>query len=136
MDKIKVNVLNKEYEVDRATSLLEVSKLVSDNFKYDIILAKVDGEHQDINDKIDRGCSLEFFDLTYKDANKMYVNGLIFLLAHAYRKLFNKTVKVNHSLDKGLFIEVEDGMTSEKLEQLKNKMLELVNMNISIEKIW
>ena len=39
MDKIKVNVLNKEYEVDRGTSLLEVSKLVSDNFKYDIILA-------------------------------------------------------------------------------------------------
>ena len=135
MDKIKVNVLNKEYEVDRGTSLLEVSKLVSDNFKYDIILAKVDGEHQDINDKIDRDCSVEFFDLTYKDANKMYVNGLIFLLAHAYRKLFNKTVKVNHSLDKGLFIEVEDGMTSEKLEQLKNKMLELVNMNISIEKL-
>jgi len=135
MDKIKVNILSSEYEVDKGISLLEISKLVSSNFKYDIILAKVDGEHKDINDKIDRSCSIEFFDLTYKDANKMYVNGLIFLLAHAYKKLFNSTIKVNHSLDKGLFIEVTDNMDNEKLQELRNMMLELVNRDISIEKL-
>lgn len=135
MDKVIVKILEKEYEVDKGTSLIEVSKLVSDKFRYDIILVKVDGQHQELTEKVVRNCSLEFFDLTYKDANNMYINGLIFLLAHTYKILFNKTVKVNHSLDKGLFIEVEDGMSGEKLEQLKYKMLELVNMNIPIEKL-
>lgn len=135
MDKIKVSILNDMYEVDKGSSLLSISKLVSEKYRYDIILAKVDGEHKDINEKIYSDCSIDFFDLTYKDANKMYVNGLIFLLSHTYRKLFNKTIKVNHSLDKGLFIEVNDVIDNDKLLLLKNKMLELVNKNLPIEKL-
>ena len=134
-DKMKVTIQGNEYEFARGISLQEVSETVKNNFKYDIILAKVNNEYRELHTKLIKDCKLEFYDLTHKDANRIYVNGLIFLMEYVYRKLTGHHIKVNHSLDKGLYITVEEDITLEFIEKLENKMREVVNQDLPIDKL-
>jgi len=132
---IKVTIGEEEYEVQQSSTLEEISKLVKDKFQYEIILAKVENEYQELHKKIGRDTHIEFFDLTTKDANRVYVNGLIFLMVHAYKKLTGKTLKVNHSLDKGLFIKAKEEITEEILQKLEETMRNLVEQNLPIDRL-
>ncbi len=134
-ETVTITIHDKTFEVERQTTLEEVSKLVKDDFRYEIILAKIDGEWQELSGKVNTDCAVEFFDLTDDNANQIYINALIFLMAHSYKKLTNKTLKVNHSLDKGLFITTEEEITPAKLESLQEIMKDLIYQDLPIQKI-
>ncbi len=134
-EMIKVIIEDKEYEVKTASTLDEISKLVQDKWKYEIILARVDNEYVELNKRIVRPCKIEFFDLTNSYANRIYINGLIFLMVHAYRKLTGKNLKVNHSLDKGLYIKPDEEISEETLKNLGQKMHELVQRDLPIDRL-
>ena len=51
-DKMKVTIQGNEYEFARGISLQEVSETVKNNFKYDIILAKVNNEYRELHTKL------------------------------------------------------------------------------------
>lgn len=134
-ETIKVTILGKVYEVLKNTTLEEISKLVENEFQYSIILAKANNEYRELNQKINKDCEIEFYDLTNHYANRIYINGLILLMTHAYKKLTGKSLKVNHSLDKGLYIKPENEITEETVELLAKKMREIIEDNKSIDKL-
>jgi len=137
MNKVKVNINGSILEVDYGTTLENISKNYQDNFKYEIIVAKVDGIYRELTDTITKECEIEFFDLTNRGANQIYLNGLVFLMIVAFRKLFGKSsnVKVNHSLDKGLYIEPTIKITNDDLIKLQEEMKLLVVSNSPINRL-
>lgn len=137
MNKIKVNINNSIIEVECGTTLESISKNYQNNFKYEIIVAKVDGIYKELTETVNKECNIEFFDLTNRGANQIYLNGLIYLAVVAFKSLFGRKsdLKVNHSLDKGLYIEPTIKITENDLKQLENKMKELVEKNIPINRI-
>ena len=136
MDSVKVCVNGNIIEVTDGTSLEELSKLYQDNFKYDIILAKVDGIYEELNETIHKDCTVEFLDLTDKGANQVYLNGLIYLVIYATKRLFGRQIeiKVNHSIDKGLYIETSRRITEESIEKLELEMRKIVHDDLPITK--
>lgn len=136
MDSVKVCVNGNTIEVTDGTSLEELSKLYQDNFKYDIILAKVDGIYEELNETIHKDCTIEFLDLTDKGANQVYLNGLIYLVIYATKRLFGRQIeiKVNHSIDKGLYIETSRRITEESIEKLELEMRKIVHDDLPITK--
>lgn len=136
MDSVKVCVNGNTIEVTDGTSLEELSKLYQDNFKYDIILAKVDGIYEELNETIHKDCTIEFLDLTDKGANQVYLNGLIYLVIYATKRLFGRQIeiKVNHSIDKGLYIETSRKITEESIEKLELEMRKIVHDDLPITK--
>lgn len=136
MDSVKVCVNGNTIEVTDGTSLEELSKLYQDNFKYDIILAKVDGIYEELNETIHKDCTVEFLDLTDKGANQVYLNGLIYLVIYATKRLFGRQIeiKVNHSIDKGLYIETSRRITEESIEKLELEMRKIVHDDLPITK--
>ncbi len=136
MDSVKVCVNGNIIEVTDGTSLEELSKLYQDNFKYDIILAKVDGIYEELNETIHKDCTVEFLDLTDKGANQVYLNGLIYLVIYATKRLFGRQIeiKVNHSIDKGLYIETSRKITEESIEKLELEMRKIVHDDLPITK--
>lgn len=132
---IILKIKDKEYTYNQGTTLLEISKDFQDDFKYEIILAKINNEFEELTTPVTKSGTVEFFDLTTRDANRIYLNGLIFLTAHAYKKLTKKGIKVNHSLDKGLLIETEDKITEEIIKELTNMMKSLSEQDIPIQKL-
>jgi len=136
MDSVKVCVNGNIIEVTDGTSLEELSKLYQDDFKYDIILAKVDGIYEELNETLHKDCTVEFLDLTDKGANQVYLNGLIYLVIYATKRLFGRQIeiKVNHSIDKGLYIETSRKITEESIQKLELEMRKIVHDDLPITK--
>lgn len=134
---INVKVAGKTYSVKKGTTLEEISKLVQSDFKYPILVAKVDNSLKELNYKITKPKEIEFYDLTKTSGNKVHVNGLVFILLVAIKELYGKNadVIVNHSLDKGLYIESKFEVNEQIVEEIKNKMCEIINANKEIKKV-
>ena len=100
MENVQVTVNGKAIEITRGTTLEELSKSFQDHFKYEIILAKVDGIYEELTMAINRNCEIEFLDLTEKGANQVYLNGLIYLTVYATKKLFGNQVDIKVNFKK------------------------------------
>lgn len=135
-ETIKVKVMGEEIEIAKCTTYYELSKLFQDKFKYPIIAAKVKGQFKFLNKEISSPCEIDFFDLTSRLANKVYVNGLILLIITSVHELYGEdhNIKVRHSIDKGLYIETTFEIDEEKLTVIKEKMRNLISMDIKISK--
>lgn len=136
MNEIRVKINNTTIEVNRGITLEELSKNYQNNFKYEIILAKVDGIYKELTETVHKPCTIEFFDLTDRGANQVYLNGLVYLTIYAFKTLFgNNDIKINHSLDKGLYIETTIKLQEEDIIKLEEQMKLLVNQNLPIDRI-
>ena len=133
---MKITYKNKEYEYKNNTSLLEISKDFSNNYKFDILLGKVNNEVVELDYNVNMDCEIDFYDLTHHIGNKSYERGLVFLVISAFRELYNCDIKIGHSIDKGIFCEVINFTIDEnKLNNIKNKIKEYVSSNIKFEKV-
>lgn len=137
MNKLTVNINGNQQEVDYGVTLESISKNYQENYKYDIIVAKVDGIYKELTETVTKKCEIEFFDLTNRGANQIYLNGLVYLTIYAFKQLFglNTNLTVNHSLDKGLYIEPTIKITEQDIQNLQNKMKELVTANLPINRM-
>jgi len=137
MENLKVIVMNEEREIPKGMTLLDISKLYQERFKYPIIIAKVNNQYMELNYKVDKPVDITFYDLTDRLGNRVYLSGLMFLLIYAVKDLFgtNENIKVEHSIDKGIYITTTFSLTQEKLTKIKEKMLEIVEKNFDITKL-
>ena len=134
---IKVLVNNQEIEVVKGTSLAQIAKDYQDNFKHDIILAKIDGIYKELTETVQKTCTIEFFDLTDRGANAVYINGLVYLTIYTYKRMFgfDKNIIIRHSLDKGLYIETIDKINEIDILKLEEEMKKVVEENLPIQRL-
>ncbi|MCI5702184.1 MAG: hypothetical protein MR266_05410 [Erysipelotrichaceae bacterium] len=137
LENIKVYVDEKEVIIKKGITLLELSKMYDNMFLHKIIIAKVDSEYHELNDPINKTCHIEFFDLTDNFANRVYLNGLVYLTNYCFKEVFGTKGYLNtkHSADKGLYIESSIKLTREMLQILEDKMQEVVKDNLRIHKV-
>lgn len=136
-DTIKVNVMGEDKEIIKGTTFLELSKDYQDKFKNPILLAKAGKEYKELRDQINTSCDITFLDLKEKMANRVYVNGLIYLTIYAFDQLFGKknTLRVKHSIDKGIYIETSSKIKEEDINNVIIEMKKIVNQDKEIERL-
>ena len=84
MNSLKLKYGNKIIEnIIPGTSVYEVSKLVQNDYKYPIIGAKVDNLVVNLSDLIMDSGTIDFFDTSSKEGNKIYERSLEFLIIAA-----------------------------------------------------
>lgn len=137
LESIDVVVNAKKVTVKKGISLLELSKMYEDDFLHSIIIAKVDNEFHELNDTINKSCEIEFYDLTNQFANRVYLNGLIYLANYCFNFLYGKKgyLLTRHSADKGLYMEASCKITREMVRDLEIQMNEVVKDNLRIHKV-
>jgi len=133
---IEVKVMGEQKKVSFGLTYQELSSEYKDKFKYPIILAKIGNYYKELNEPVVNNEDITFVDLKDSTANKIYVNGLLLLLSYAAERAFGSSSKiyVMHSIDKGIYITTNFDLTTKRLEQLKNKMEEIVEQGLSITK--
>lgn len=131
---IEVIYKGNKYNYNKGISILDIANNFNNDFKYPIIGCKVNGINMSMNSTIDEDCNIEFFDLSSTIGNKIYERSAILILSKAIKDLYNKKVRVEHSIDKGIYC-ITEGITSEDIPKIKEKMIEIVNKSIPIEKI-
>ena len=135
IENIKITVMGEEKEVSKNTTYLELSKMYQSRFKNPIIIAKQNNQYKELNEKVDEDGEIEFCDYNDREANRIYLNGLVYLTIYAFKDLYGGKIRVKHSIDKGLYIETDVIIDEEKISFLKRRMHELSAMNLPINKI-
>ena len=135
-DKIEVSVNGMAMDIAKGTTLLEVSKMFSPEGRSSII-AKVDGHYTEMYEVARPNTEIELCDLTDFYANRVYVNGLIYLLNYAFNELYKgkNMIVVKHSADKAICIETTKKITREELKQVSAKMKSIVDANLPITRV-
>jgi len=115
IENIEILIGSQKREVPKGITLEELSKIEQDNFRYPILLAKVDGVLKELTTKIVESAQVQFLDLTSREGNRVHVNGLKFILQYAIKELYGptKNMKIQHSIDKGIYVEVDFKISKE-----------------------
>ena len=83
IEKIEITIGKSKIKVTKGTTLEELAPNYQENFKYRIILGKVNGQVRELSYHILDNAEVEFFDLTSSQGNRIYINGLVFILIYA-----------------------------------------------------
>lgn len=137
--KISVNFRDletKEFEV--GTTLYEISQSFKRYFNYPILVGKVDNHITCLNDSITKSCNIDLYDRSSHLGNEVYGRTCQFLVVVATKKLFGKDVevKIEHSMDKGFYCEIEGAeIDKATVDELEKKMFEIVKQDLIIQKV-
>lgn len=137
IETVEVIVGGKKYTYNKDTTLLEISQDFKNQFKYPIVLAKVGNRLRELSNPVQEPCEIQFLDLTSREGNNAHINGLIYVMVYAVKKLYGKSANiiVEHSLDKGIYIESTFKLTEQKVNEIKEKMQEIIKEDKPIIKM-
>lgn len=134
METVKINYKSKTYDFPSGISLLDISKNFQSEFDYDILIGKVNNDILPLDYKIVEDSTIDFYDLSSFIGNKVYERSAILLLVKATKDVLKEKVKVEHSIDKGIYCTINN-LTKEKVDLILKRMKELVFANVPIEKL-
>ncbi len=134
IETIEVEINGKKYTMSKGKTLEEISKEFQKEYKYPILLAKVNNTYKELTKEIIEDSTIEFMDLTTKPGNRTHISGLTYVLIYAIKKLYGEDadIKVQHSLDKGIYIETNFRLTENKIKNIKETMKEIIVADMPI----
>lgn len=136
-ENIEVVINNKKYQFTKGITLEEMSKSFQTTCKYPILLARIGNALKELNQTVNKNCEIEFLDLTSREGNRVHISGLTFVIVSAIKSLYgpNANIYVEHSLDKGIYMETNFDIDEDKVLQIKNEMTKIINNDLSITKL-
>ena len=123
--------------IDNKTSLKEIVELTYKDNAKNYLGAIVDNEVRHLNSEVCNGENIKFLDITHKDGLRIYVRTLSYIFIKACKDVFNECrVTIEHSLSKGLYTEIHNvnSITLEDIQKIKNRMKEIINQDLPIER--
>ncbi len=137
IDTIEVTILGKKRQYSKDITLQEIYMDFQDKYKYPILIAKVDNRWRELTHKLTNDCTVEFMDLTTTEGNRVHVCGLTFILLYAIKRLYGKDadITVQHSVDKGIYIQTSFRLTEEKVDRIKEEMKEIIRRDLPFTKV-
>lgn len=139
MRKIKLKYKDTVLEdIEVGTSLLEVSKLVKDDFKYPIVGAKIGSYITDLNYEVTKNDKVEFYDLSTQIGNRIYSRSLEFITTYAAKRILGSDtdVLINYSLENGIYCEiVGKKINSISIIKIEEEMKNIVQRKLSFNNI-
>ncbi len=137
LNNIEIRVKGKEtYQVAAGTMLGDFCEQLNGELEYKAVAGIIDNHLRDIYYPLDRDCEIELVDLSSEMGLKIYRRSAAFLLLKASWDLFpGRKLMIKHTLSNGLYCEFLDGASSsEEIEQIAQRMAELVAQNRPIKR--
>ena len=136
MEKIEITVNGdiKEYTED-----ITGFRLIEDYNQKNIICIKVNGKYVMPDVRINKSANIEFISYANTYGNRIYVNGLKFILIMATKKILGNDANpiFCSSIDKGIFVKIKSNTTvdKEKLIEIKKEMLNIIKSDYHFESL-
>lgn len=136
MRKISIFIENfGKLEVEDGSTLIDIIRNLKVNRKF--LCAKVGNEIKHLNYKVKNNDKIMLLDYKDKDGLRVYIRTLSFIFIKACRDIFDEPrVSIEHSLSKGLYVEVhkKDLLTEDEVRKIKIRMKELIDLDIEIKR--
>lgn len=122
---------------------IEENKRVRDVFKDElernknIIACKINNEVKNLNYELKENDKIELIDTTNRDGARIYTRGLLFIMAKAFKELYPELLlTVNYQLSSSMLCEISKTIpTEEMINNVKNKMQEIIDKDLEITKV-
>lgn len=133
---MKIIYKNIEVETEENTTILDLFKETIEE-KQNIIACMVNNEVKPLNYVLKENDEVELLDTTSRDGARIYTRGLLFIMAMAFDKLYPQIqLTVNYQLSSSMFCEIENAIiTEEMMQNVRNKMQEIIDKNLEIKKV-
>lgn len=137
IETLEIKVNGHKYQVSKGVTLEELASQFQKDYRYPILLAKVNNVLKELTTEITHQANIEFLDLTSREGNRTHISGLTYVLIYAIKKLYGKNADalVQHSLDKGIYIETNFKLTSSKVAAIKEEMQKIVDSDMPTTKM-
>ncbi len=138
MDTITItfeNGVKKEYR--KGIKFEEIIREVQKERKFPIISGKFKNQFINYEDSIEKSGPLYLYDINTKRGNMLYEKGLSIVFKKALLEVYGNNVKfkVKHSIDKGVYYQVDATLTKENIQRIKQIMNEKIKKSIPFQKI-
>lgn len=124
--------------VEEGTDIKSVVDKYLSDIKLPAILAKINYQTYELNSPVKESGTLQVIDITNSIGLKAYIRTLQFILIKAVLDIFPKAkISIEHSLSKGIYgeIEKETPLNEQEIIKIKDKMKDLINLNLPINKV-
>ena len=133
---IEITIGKQRYQISNGVTLEEIASQFQKEFPYPILIAKVNNKLEELTKSITNPVNIEFLDLTSREGNRTHISGLAYVLIYAVKKLYGKTANaiIQHSLDKGIYIETNFKLNESKVAEIKKEMQSIIAADMPITK--
>ena len=133
---MKVIYKNMEVEVNENERVIDAFEEEINSHK-NVIACFINNEVKNLNYQLKEGDEVKFIDTTARDGGRIYTRGLLFIMSMAFKKLYpDIKLNINYQLKNSMFCELLNAeVTDEMIENIKSKMLEIINNDLPIKKI-
>ena len=139
MKKIKLKYKNGYIDnIEDGTTLLEISERIKDDFKYQIVGARINYDITGLNTKVSESGKVEFYDISSKIGNRIYSRSLEYLTTLAAKRTLgtDTDVMINYSIDNAIHCEIiGKTITSATVNKIEEEMRNLVSKNILFQNV-
>jgi len=137
IDTVNITIKGKKYEYNKNVTLEEVLADHKPKTKFPILIAKVNNRLRELTYAVKEDSEVEFLELTNVDGNRVHINGLILVFLCAVNNLYGQKakVKVEYSLDKGIYIRTVFKLSEEKLDKIKDEMKDIIKKDMPITRM-
>ena len=103
----------------------------------EIICAYCDNETKSLNYIIDELSKVELLDITSKDGRRCYQRGILYIMCMAFNEVYPEAyITIDYQLTNAMFVKLDNmEITEEMLENVRNKMQEIIDNNYEIKKV-
>lgn len=133
---MKITFKEKEFEINKQITVKELLKEEIKNSIYTVVGCKVNNEYQNLEFELNQDSKVELIDTATKEGMKIYRKSLLFVMGMAFEELYPEAlITVNYQLYNSMFCEIDNmTVTKEIIQNVYNKMKEIINENVPIQK--
>ena len=133
---MKIIYKNMEIEAKENDRVNDVFDEEIENNK-NVIACIINNEVKRLNYILKDGDEVKLLERTTRDGGRIYTRGLLFIMAMAFKELYpEELLTINYQLKNCMFCELEGKeVTEDMIDQLKDKMQEIIDLNLPIEKV-
>ena len=127
----------KNLEIENRQKVIDIFKEEIKNSENNIIACKCNNEVKSLNYEVEPEDKVELTDTTTRDGRRVYIRGLLYIMAKALYELYPKALlTVNYQLSNSMLCEIENmEITEEFIKKLSEKMNDIVKKDLEIKKI-
>ena len=127
----------KNLEIENRQKVIDIFKEEIKNSENNIIACKCNNEVKSLNYEVETEDKVELIDTTTRDGRRVYIRGLLYIMAKALYELYPKALlTVNYKLSNSMLCEIENmEITEEFIKKLSEKMNDIVKKDLEIKKI-
>ena len=133
---MKITYNDKTIELNENIKVKDLLKEEIENNKCSVMGCIVNNEYQNIDYVLTKDSNVRLIDMSDKEGMKIYRRTLIYIMGKAFSEVYPQALlTVNYQLIHSMFCEVDNmEVTDEMIEKISNKMKEIIERKVDIER--